>query len=543
MGMRRSVLLGIVAVGALSLTACVGGGPSPGDVAAEFATPIEPEWTTEVPGMFGEPVIRDGVVLAYADDEEVGMRLTAVDLASGDILWEHTASPGGAYGNPILTSVFAASRPYPLPTITPTVIERGDDDDPGLAVVFTERDIEMQSIRPDDLLRVVDLHTGEELEVTVPDFDPDDFLNYDPIGIQDEDGDVFANFYTPARQCGELVCWAAEDPETTSGYSLVTLDPATLELRIEKGFLPGSEDPLGPDYGMEYLSIATDDDFDLARYVDGAEVWRHPTDELFGVERTSLPDFGGVAEFGDLVLVQGYQAMRETLDQVHTYDLDFVTSRTLVAVDRDSGDVVWRVEGGDMLCHAVHERLAPADSESIPICLATGGSFLYDLVTEDFAEQVDLEASIVELDVATGELGWESEHSGEVSLAQVGNLLDVTYSSRGDLALVDRDEETGLVDLRDGSWYPLPEEGEVVRACKAERDDVELDFEGSAFASGQNPITTGYPAGWRHYPCDEDGAEIDGWSKGAVRVAGYRDAESPELAVIVEEGALVGFRL
>ena len=37
MGMRRSVLLGIVAVGALSLTACVGGGPSPGDVAAEFA--------------------------------------------------------------------------------------------------------------------------------------------------------------------------------------------------------------------------------------------------------------------------------------------------------------------------------------------------------------------------------------------------------------------------------------------------------------------------------------------------------------------------
>ncbi len=542
MGMRRSVLLAAVAAGALGLTACVGGEPSPSSVAAEFTTPIEPAWTADIPGLFGEPVLRDGVVLAYADDEEVGMRLVALDLETGEPLWEHTASPGGAYSNPILTSVYAASRPYPLPTLRPTVFEAGEGEDAALAVVFTERDIEMESIRPDDLLRVVDLHSGEELEVTLPDVDPDDFT-YAPVGIQRDDGELYANFYTPARTCDGLICWAAEDPDTTNGYSLVTLDPATLELRIEGGFLPDSDDPLSPDYGMEYVSVATDDDFDLVRFVDGEEVWRHPTDELFGVERTSLPDFGGVTELGDLVLVQGYQAMRETLDRVHTYDLDFVTSRTLAALDAETGDVVWRLEGGDMLCYAAYDGPPPADAESIPICHATGGSFVYDLVAEDFAEQVEPEASIAQLDVATGELGWESEGAGVVSLAQAGNLLDVAYSSRGDLALVDRDDETGLVDLRDGAWYPLPTEGDVVRACQAERDDVELDFEGSSFASGQNPITTGYPAGWRHFPCDEEGGEIDGWSRGAVRVAGYRDPGVPGTAVIVEGGALVGFEL
>jgi outer membrane protein assembly factor BamB len=544
-GNRRSIsIFGSLAVGVLALTGCVGGPPSPESVAAEFATPIEPVWQVDVPGLFGEPVIRDGVVLAYADDEEVGMRLTAHSVDDGELLWEHTSSPGGAYANPILTSSDAASRPYPLPTIQPLVVERGEGEDAAAAVVFFERDVETDSIRPDDFLRVADLRTGELLEVTVPEFDPEEFT-YEPLGMNDN-GDVFANVLSPGYPCRDgRYCYVTEyaESDSGSGYGVIVLDPATLEARYEEPFIPESEQTVGVEWGLEYARVSADD-IEVARYHDGELLWQKTTTELFDDGSTSPPDYVDFERVGDLLLIQGYQPIVETLDPdlPHTLSIDIAAARTLIAVEPETGEVVWRLPGGDMLCHAVRERAIARDAESIPICIATEGSFVYNLGTEQMDDQQSIVASIAELDVASGDIGWQLEGGGNVSIAHVSRLLDVTYAARGDLAVVDDPdhEKTGLIDLRDGSWYPAPDE-ESAFVCKAEREDVELEFEGSAFAGGANPITTGYPAGWYHFPCDQEGAESDVWMKGAVRVAGY--PASDNRVVLPLEGSLVAFDL
>jgi outer membrane protein assembly factor BamB len=543
-GKRRSIIIfGSIAAGALTLTACVGP-PSPESIAAEFATPIEPVWQVDVPGLYGEPVIRDGVVLAYADDDEVGMRLTAHSVDDGELLWEHTSSPGGAYANPILTAWDAASRPYPLSTIEPLVVETGTGEDAAPAVVFFERDVETDSIRPDDFLRVADLRTGELLDVTLPEFDPEEFT-FEPLGLTDG-GEVFANVHSPGYPCRDgLYCFVTTFAESSdgSGNGVIVFDPATLEAHYEEPFIPETDETTIVEWGLEYVRVLADDT-EIARYRDGERVWQVATTELFDDGRTSPPEYVDFEQVGDVLLIQGYQGLLETLDPdlPHTLSVDMVDARTLVAVDPETGELLWRLPGGDMLCHAVRERPLAADADAIPICLATAGSFVYNIGTDEIDDEEELVASIAELSVADGEVGWEVEGAGTVAVGHASRLLDVTYAARGDLTVVDiaESEETGLVDLRDGGWYPIPLD-DAGFVCKAERPDVELEFEGSVFAGGSNPITTGYPAGWYHFACDDTGEESDVYTKGAVRVAGYPAGE--KRVVLPLEGSLVAFDL
>lgn len=158
-------------------------------------------------------------------------------------------------------------------------------------------------------------------------------------------------------------------------------------------------------------------------------------------------------------------------------------------------------------------------------------------------EENDPVASIASVDVATGKIGWELEGAGATSISHTARLLDVTYAARGDFAVTDivEEERTGLVDLRDGAWYPVTAEN-ANYVCKAERDDVKPEFEGSAFAGGYNPLTTGYPAGWYHFACDDEGSEAEVWTKGAVRVAGYPTGAGGRVLLPLE-GSLVAFDL
>jgi hypothetical protein len=534
-----------VAAGVLALTACVGGPPSPEQIADEFATPIEPAWEVEVPGLYGDIAVRDGVVLAYAVDEEVGMRLTAHAAEDGELLWEHTASPGGAPANPLLSGVRSASRPYPIPTIAPLVVDVGSGDDAAAAVVFFERDTAGSGYVGDDFLRVADLRTGELLEVTAPDVDPDEF-SFEPLRVND-DGELVANTRTIGYPCGErAVCFVTEDADVFDGYGTIRLDTETLEARYSGGHIPEPADgeTIIPEWGLEYARVITDSDVAVARYRDGAELWRVGVDELFGVERTSPPDEVDFVELGGLVLIQGYQPLLETLarDQPHTLSIDYVASRTLVAVDAESGEVVWRLPGGDLLCHAVHERPIPADAETVPVCVAHGGGYVYDIEEDTYLEQDDFDVAIAELTVADGELDWTVEGAGDVSIAHVVRLLWVAYATRGDLTVVEVHDssDAGVLDLRDGAWHPIQGE-ELFFVCKEERDDVELEFEGSVFAGGGNAITTGYPAGWQHFPCDFEGRAADTWTKGGVRLAGIPAGENR--VVLPLEGSLAGFRL
>lgn len=557
MRMRRTVPLGLVVVGALTLTACVPGPVTPGSIAAEFATPVTPAWEVEVPGIYGELVVRDGVVVAYAADDEVGLRLTAYDLESGELLWERTASPGGAAVYSLLTSRDSALRNYPVPTITPLVVETGVETGEGeearSVVVFHERENpEGDSIDPHDFLRAVDLRSGETVEITAPGVEPDDY-SYEPVGITEGSGDLWADTRYPVMPCGDepgQLCWPSDDAEVWDGAGLIRLDPATLEVRYEGGYLPDTGETLIPGWGFGFAQELPDEDPLVTRFVDGERAWAHTDEELFGHWRSSPPDSVPFTRVGGTVLIQGYQPIVETLDEEvgHTLSIDVVESRTLVAVDADSGEVLWRIPGGDMLCHAVHEREIASDAEQIPICLASAGGFVYDVTDEEYREATEVDASIAGVSVADGEVLWEVEGAGNVSISHVTRMFDIAYSARGDLTVVDAaDDEAesgvaeGLVDLTTGDWHPVPEESTFV--CRIEREDVPLEFEGSVFSGGANPFGKDYPGGWYHFPCDATGESADTWSKGAVRVAGYRDVERPGRVVIPTLDGLVAFDL
>jgi hypothetical protein len=83
---------------ALLLAGCVPGPPSADQVAGVFDDAIEPAWSEEVPGIYGEPAVADGFVAVYAKDEEDGLRLEVRDVETGELAWEHVASPNGTPG-------------------------------------------------------------------------------------------------------------------------------------------------------------------------------------------------------------------------------------------------------------------------------------------------------------------------------------------------------------------------------------------------------------------------------------------------------------
>jgi hypothetical protein len=555
----------IAAATALLLAGCIPGGPpTPEQVNDQFNESIKPAWEVDVDGIFGEPVVREGLVFAYAIDDTDGMRLEVRSLEDGKLVWDHVASPGGAYANPLLEAGDSASRAYPFPSIRPIVMERaaddGEDGPQQLVVVFFERDIpENDSIRPDDILHVVDARTGDPLEVT---YEPFDEFEFRPYGMLD-DGNVFLNALDPGRNCGDgRICFLGSDAETSEATAMVTLDVEKLVLEYTPAVFPVPAEGVTviPDFGAGYASLLTDTTNELAKYEDGQVVWQVDFETIFnsGVTPPAYIDF---VEVGGLVLVQGYNALRETLDPAlpHTLDLDFVASRTLAALDPDTGEVAWRAPGADMLCSSVHERTIAKDANTIPVCLATAGSFRYDLDSESMLEQEDLVASIAELKVADGSIGWEVPEVGETALANVGRLIEAVWASRGDLTVVapvdstteEGEQSTGdvqLVDLTTGDALPIDNDAQLV--CKMEREDVLPEFEGSIFSGGGNPIATGYPAGWYHFPCGTDGIEGGGWSKGAVRIAGYAEiggddegGDNGEVVVLPTEGGLVAFEV
>ena len=551
-------LLAAVGAGAIGvlLASCIQSGPPTAEqVNAQFAESVEPAWQVDIDGLFGEPVVRDGLVFAYADDEADGMRLEVRALEDGKLLWEHVASPGGAWSNPIIASSTAASRSYPFPAIEPIVMERGEGDDAQSVVVFFERSIpgaDEDTLVPDDLLRVADARTGELLEVT---FEPYDEFAFRPYGTNDN-GDVFLNAQTPGHSCGDgRVCFFATDGEDSYATARLSLDVEVLELEYTPSFYPSSENTTIPDLGPGYVTVLTDESNQLGRFENGELLWQVDYDVLFDDPRTSVPEFIDFTQVGDVLLIQGYQSILETLDPdlPHTLDLDFAASRTLVAIDPDTAEVIWRAPGADMLCTALSERPIAKDATTIPVCVATAGNFVYDYDSESMLEQTDIEASIAELTVADGSLGWNVPEAGEIAIANLGRLLDPVFASRGDYAVVapvdstvdDGEDATGdvqLVHLTDGETLPVGEDATFV--CKSERDDVEVEFEGSAFSGGLNPLTTGYPGSWYHFPCDSEGEEIDSWSKGAVRVAGYPEQSGDGSRFVLPlDGSLVAFDL
>jgi hypothetical protein len=284
----------------------------------------------------------------------------------------------------------------------------------------------------------------------------------------------------------------------------------------------------------------------ITRLEDGEVLWSMIASELFDNTGTRPAEDRDFVRIGDLVLIQGYKPITPLFGISETLDYDYADSRTLVAVERDTGVVVWRLPGGDMQCLAVDGFRVTSKTEVFPVCHATGGSFSYSGDGEELLDIVDPEVSIAAVDVKDGTIGWEVPHAGDQSILEHGRQLEAVFASGSTFAVVDatntEDKKAGrgLVDLTTGEFQPVPEEN-ARYVCEAERDGVPLEFEGSSFSSGVNPLAVEYPAGRYQFACDQDGEAAKTWKKGAVRASGLPAAEG-RIIVVTEDG-LVGFAL
>ena len=543
---RGHSILPLLAIGAFAvaaLTGCVPSAPpSAEQVAGEFDEKVEPAWSVDVPGIYGDAVVAGDLVAVYAQDDEDGMRLEVRDTATGDLVWEHVASPGGSWGSPLFAETESVSRLNPIPTIRPFIVTRGTGDKATPVIVFTERVLtETEEFLNNDVLHVADLRTGELLDLTAP-----DYVEYEtPLGEAetDDDGNVLVNAYSPFRICGDGPTICVED---SNGGDYV-IDVGSLEVTNTKPEWDISEVSRSREWGPGFVNDldASDDDTTVSRIEDGEVLWSAASADLFGNGGTRPAEDRDFIRIGDLVLIQGYKPITPLPGLTETLDYDYADSRTLVAVDRDSGTVAWRLPGGDALCFAVDEVAITPATEVIPVCHATGGSFSYSGDGEELLDSVDPEVSIAAVNIDDGSIAWEVPHAGDQSILDHGRQLEAVFASGPSLAVVDvsgaGDEGAarGIVDLATGDFQPVPDKSGYL--CESERDGAKLEFQGSIFMSGANPIAIEYPAGWYQFACDQDGAPAKTWTKGAVRAGGQSAADGH--VIVVTEDGLAGFEL
>ena len=534
-------LFAITVAAAIMLTGCVPAGPpSLEDVAGEFADRVAPAWKTDVAGLYGQAAVVDDMVAVYAQDDADGMRLEVHDTKTGKLLWQHVASPGGAWGAPLFSETESVSRLNVIPTIQPFIVTRGTGDKARPVILFTERVLtDTNEFINADILHAADLRSGEELALTAPDYDQDET----PYGEAetDDDGNVLLQAYSPFRLCGDgpLVC--TED--ANGGY--YRIDVAALEVTNSRPEWDPSEAQRSREWGPGFVSDidARDDDTTITRLEDGKDLWSTSATDLFGNRGTRPAEDVDFTNLGDLVLIQGYKDITPLAGLTETLDYDYADSRTLVAVDRDSGKVAWRLPGGDAHCVAVDGFPVTAKTDVIPVCHATGGFFSYSGDGKTLLDSEDPDVSIAGVNVADGSIAWEVPHAGDQAILIHGRQLDQVFSSGAAFAAVDatgaKKGKDGVVDLVTGEFHAAPAKAGYV--CESERPGVKLKFQGSVFVSGANPVALEFPAGWFQFACDREGKPVKTWTTGAVRVAGIPAPE--DRVIVVTETGLAGFAL
>jgi hypothetical protein len=427
-----------------------------------------------------------------------------------------------------------------IPTIQPFIVTRGTGDKATPVILFTERVLtDTNELINDDILHAAELRTGKELELTTP-----DFVQYEtPFGEAetDDDGNVLVEAYSPYRICGDGPTVCTED--SNGGY--YRIDVGALEVTNTRPEWDPSEASRSREWGPGFVSDldAADDDATIARLEDGDVLWSSSAAELFGNGGTRPAEDVDFMNLGDLVLIQGYKDITPLPGLTKTLDYDYADSRTLVAVDRDSGKVAWRLPGGDVNCVAVDGFPVTAKTDVIPVCHATGGYFSYSGDGNTLLDSEDPDVSIAGVKVADGSIAWEVPHAGDQAILNHGRQLDQVFSSGPAFAVVDatgaKKGKDGVVDLATGDFRAVPAKAGYV--CEAERPGVKLKFQGSVFVSGANPVALEFPAGWFGFACDKDGKPVKTWTRGAVRVAGI--AAPDGRVILVTEKGLVGFAL
>ncbi len=253
-----------------------------------------------------------------------------------------------------------------------------------------------------------------------------------PEVVEDEDGTEYPAYFRPALATSLNASLLVADPRTgedvaNAGRAVYSSPPRRCDDGIDVCFESGSalqgavtrrlplshgivvEEPQAPGYvrGVGPLGLSDVRDKDrvfLARIENGVERWRTPIDDAFGPEFST--DGGWAWEhFEDAGLLVGWvgKALVGPLDGEQVLDLaNFPT----VALDADSGEVVWRHEGSTLSClYTLPRPRIAVDDDPAPVRCAYRGVLTLRPGGDPTFRDVDV---VVEgFDLRTGRTTWQ----------------------------------------------------------------------------------------------------------------------------------------
>ncbi|MFV0632611.1 PQQ-binding-like beta-propeller repeat protein [Demequina sp.] len=450
----------------------------------------EPVW--RVPGIFGEDtVVADGVVLAV---QQMGNRYAkAIDVETGELLWAKPVSRGSV-GEAWLA--------------TPALLRT---DDHGWAVVMSgtaelNRDLGQFQHR----VQVRALRTGEVLAEAQPAW-------MGSLWQCDGYDEVCAHLAAPGDEY----------------FTRYVVDAAKLE------FTAVDWEPPASSGGSAYFAggiwgVERDGRTVLVRRLDGVETWQTDVTDVKGLESAASSGVYAHAEIDDDANV-----MLMSIGPAEPAERIGLDDMTVVSVDLDSGDVLWR-EFGAVFCW---ERVVcrgeihyDRDPNGTSYSLTTG----------------DVELSV--LDPRTGQATWSTTIADAAGIAN-GSRQASMIGPPG-VEVLESGGVAHLLDLETGELQPLggrtvvcaqPRTATLPEYSNPQRDEVEMNA-GVTYAPctglGEDDVVEDFTreaveaAEWdRAVVIDDEWGVRAGTDVGKVPV----EDSQPRIHVVATEDALLGF--
>jgi hypothetical protein len=450
----------------------------------EFDTEATPAWTVEA-ALVGEPVAADGVVLAYTKTESGGLQIDAWDAKTGAPLWSDAAVTGA-----VTPGVMVSAR----------IVENGDSH-----VAAYLRDGGADGWQE---LVLAHLTTGTEIAVA--------------------DNLVFTSNRPATCADGKDVCF--------TGYKQSDYDAGSLSYRV-----PASGGAIAPDGDLVVPSAsrllgervyatnvrAPNGTQMLGASAAGHTLWERSYEDVFGAGASS--DAGWVwqdADATELLVGAGYfyDAAARASDSF-TSD---PTKRRTVALDPQSGETVWSIDGADFCDTSVSEDNRAEGKRTL--CLYKAGTVSatkkadgtgYDTTSADF--DVDL----IGVDIATGDIDWTLPLGGD---RFNGTNTDSSFTSSSAEQLMLMDGGSEVVNVITGEHSESSPDSTY--ACSTPRDPLTALFPGGS-------ETAPYNAGSDYSGCDSTGTVTETFSTGSVRMVGVETGAG--ITVLAAAGSLQGF--
>lgn len=452
----------------------------------EFETDATPTWTVDA-SLVGPPAAADGVVLGYVKASSGALQITAWDATTGDELWSDNAATGAVTPGVVVTSRIIEDGEKHFATYLRPADDRGWQD-----------------------LVLADLATGTEVALA----DNRVWATSRPSTCADDADVCFTGWKQSAYESGALSYrFASTGGDIVPDTDLVL--PPSARLLGNHVYSTNSRPP----EGTELLGSTS----------GGRTLWERAYVDVFGAGTSSD---GGWAWHEDdatkLLLGTGAVYDAATRDTAE-FSIDATQKRT-VALDPQSGETVWSIDGADFCDGDVRE--AELVDGKRTLCLYRAGSTSIVMTADGTGYEstsTDFDVDLIGVDVASGDIDWTLPLGGEQFNGD-SQKLGFASSSAEQVMLVEG--VPTVVNVVTGDHTETSIDGTY--ACSALRDPFLAVFPGS---------TTGerkpFGAGADYEACDASGTVTDAFSTGSVRMIGV-DTDNG-YAVIAGPGTLLGF--